>query len=172
MMDNQKFPGIVELHCNGRTYSNAYLITLAHVHMFSFDPATVGSAGGRLLLGSSRVRTSHLIWCLPWFRNMFPTGKRAKVAQCEIQRVLWWHNKRCVARCRNHRPYHLPSRFLRTASRNLCRTCKYKWPVTLSRRYGLKVHRTVDVQDFGELFDCPTCVYECMYSYIYICERN
>jgi hypothetical protein len=34
--------------------------------------------------------------------------------------------------------------------RFLCKTCT----VTLSRRYGLMAHRTVDVKQFRELFDC------------------
>ena len=61
----QKVLGMVVLHCNGRTYGNAYLITFKveplGTHTCSFDPAIVGSTGGRLLLEPTGVRPSHSI---------------------------------------------------------------------------------------------------------------
>jgi hypothetical protein len=57
-MGSQKEPRMVVLHCNCRTYGNAYLITFkvgplharthAHTCTCSVDPAIVGSTGGRL----------------------------------------------------------------------------------------------------------------------------
>jgi hypothetical protein len=47
---------------------------------------------------------------------------------------------------------------LRTASCNLHKTCTQKWEVTLSRRYEMIVHQTVDMKQFRELLDCPSCI--------------
>jgi hypothetical protein len=64
---SQEVPGTVVLHCNGRTYGSAYLITFkvgplhTHTHTCSFDPAIVGSTGRMLILESSGVWPSHSI---------------------------------------------------------------------------------------------------------------
>jgi hypothetical protein len=64
--------------CNGRTFSNAYLITYnvwsLHPHTCSIDYATAGSSGGRLLLEYFGVRPSHSIWCPLWLWNVSPWG--------------------------------------------------------------------------------------------------
>jgi hypothetical protein len=65
-MGGQKVPGMVVLHCNGRTYGNAYLITLkvgplsTHT-LLLHRSAIVGSTGGRLLLEYAGVQPSHSI---------------------------------------------------------------------------------------------------------------
>jgi hypothetical protein len=56
MMGSQKVPGIVVLHCNGRTYGKAYLIRTC-----SIDAAIIGSTGKRLLLESFEIRPLYLI---------------------------------------------------------------------------------------------------------------
>jgi hypothetical protein len=70
-MGSQKVPGMVVLHCNGRTYGNDYLITFKvgrlrkhthpHTHAGFIYPAIAGSTDGRLFLESSGVRSSRSI---------------------------------------------------------------------------------------------------------------
>jgi hypothetical protein len=45
---------MVILHCNDRTHCNAYLIALEVGHTYCIDPSSVGSTGGRLILGIFR----------------------------------------------------------------------------------------------------------------------
>jgi hypothetical protein len=54
-MGSQKVPGMVVLHCDGRVYSNDYLITFKvgslHTRTCFVNPATVGSTGRKLFMG-------------------------------------------------------------------------------------------------------------------------
>jgi hypothetical protein len=52
----------------------------------------------------------------------------------------------------NHCPYHWSRRFLQTVSRNLRQHRRVK----MTSNTGLSVLQTVDVQEFRELFDCPS----------------
>jgi hypothetical protein len=100
------------VHCNnGRIYGNAYpiiftvelLCTHTHTHTCSIGPATVGSAGRRLLLESSWARPSHSIWCPPRLRNVSSRGPFAEqgTAQShwerdqEISVAGWWQQAMC-----------------------------------------------------------------------------
>ena len=47
-----------------------------HTHTCSFEPATVGSTDGSVLLESSGVRPSHSIWCPPWMWNASPRREK------------------------------------------------------------------------------------------------
>jgi hypothetical protein len=64
-MGSQKVPGMVELHCKGKIYGDAYIITFKvgplNAHTCCIKPAIVRSTGRRILLKSSGVRPSHWI---------------------------------------------------------------------------------------------------------------
>jgi hypothetical protein len=61
-MGSLKVPGMLAvLHCNGRTYGDAYLVTLARTHTGSSDRVTAGSTGRKLLFESPAVLPSHSI---------------------------------------------------------------------------------------------------------------
>jgi hypothetical protein len=66
MMGSQKVPGMVVLHCDGRTYGNGYLITFKAgplcTHTCSINTAIVESTDGRLLSEYFGVRLSHSVW--------------------------------------------------------------------------------------------------------------
>jgi hypothetical protein len=108
-MDSQKCPGMEVLHCNGRTYSNAYQITFkvvplrAHTQTYSMNPATVGSSGRRILLKCFGIRPSHSIWCPPCLRHMSPRGPFAEQGTAkshskrdpESAMVGWWQGRDC-----------------------------------------------------------------------------
>jgi hypothetical protein len=98
-MGGQKVPWMVVLHWNGRTYGNSCIITFkVHTQACSIDSATVGSAGGRLLLESSHVRQSHSISCPALLQNLCPWGPflESGTAKSHSERdpdstvIVWW----------------------------------------------------------------------------------
>jgi hypothetical protein len=98
--ESQKVPGMVVLHCNGRTYGNDYLLTfkvgpLVRAHTCSIYPAVVGSTCRRLPLESSGVRPSHSIWCPLWLRIVSPwcpfsEKKQPIVTRSDIRKYGGW----------------------------------------------------------------------------------
>jgi hypothetical protein len=76
MKGSEKVPGMAVLHCNCRTYGNAYLIT------FTGGPLSRHTLAPSILplLESSAVRPSHSILCVRRLRN---------VGNSDIRRVRW-----------------------------------------------------------------------------------
>ena len=119
---SQKVPGMVVLHCNGRTYGNAYLITFkvgplrTHTLAPSILPLLEAPAEGffwNLPEFGRRIRFDVLHGCETCpLEAHFQSREQPKVTRSEIRRVRWLgddrnvflgeellHNKRCVARC-------------------------------------------------------------------------
>jgi hypothetical protein len=156
-MGTQNVPRTVVLCCNGRTYGNAYLITLKIEPLRSHALAIVRSISGKLLLKSSRLLRFDVHYgCEICLRRVQWLGYHRKVLNEELL-----HNKRCVARCVivMHETLSLP------LTAPLAPNCIAR-PLqnlhvriasnVLSRRYELTVHQPVDVKEFRELFDCPS----------------
>jgi hypothetical protein len=121
-MDGQKVPGMMILHCNGRTYGNAYLITLKarplrpHTHLLH------RSCHG----WKHRRKASFLIFpefgCHIRFdvfhgcetcplEAQFQSRKQPQVTRSEIRRVRWLGDETAsdvwlgaLSWCRNHCP--------------------------------------------------------------------
>jgi hypothetical protein len=144
-MGSQKVPEIMVLHCNGRTYDSAYLITFnigpcVHTYLLhrscrswkhqrkasfgiflsstlAFDSMT-STVAKRVPLGPiSRVGNSQksLGARSGEYGGWVMTGTAAQQAMCGSVRY-------CDA-VTIVPAWHLSRRFLRTATRNLCRTC-------------------------------------------------
>jgi hypothetical protein len=65
---------ITQWYESHRTRNHTLLshLRLTDTRTCSIDPVVFGSTGGRLLLESSSVRSSHSIWCPPWVLNVSP----------------------------------------------------------------------------------------------------
>jgi hypothetical protein len=112
-MGSQKAPGIVVLHCNGRTYCNPYAITfkigLLRTHTRLLHRSCHCWKASLGILWSSVVAFD---FCPTLLLNVSPWGPYSEqgTAKSHWERnpesavVGWWHNKRRVARCRNHCP--------------------------------------------------------------------
>jgi hypothetical protein len=167
-MGSQNVPGMVVLHCNGRTQGNANLITFKVgtlcTDTCSIDPATVWSTGGRLLFESSGVRPPHYFMYsiaakrVP-LRPIFRVGNSRKSLGARsgeyggwvmTTRDVWLGT---LSWCRNHCPC-LPL----VAPLPLQNLHVEMTSNTLPRRYELTVHQTVHVGEFMDLFECPRTV--------------
>jgi hypothetical protein len=157
-MCSQKVPRMLALHCNSRTFGNAYLISFkaspllarTHTHTHTLAPSIPS------FLEAQVKGFFGIFWSLavdfdfmpPHGCEMCPLFQRReqpKVTRSEIRRVRWlgddttsdvWLDAETTAPA-----CHLQSRFL-------CKTST----VTLSRRYGLTVHQNRPCQTIPGTF--------------------
>ena len=141
-------------HCNGKTYNNVYLVTfkVEPLRTHTLAPLILPSleAPAEVFFWNLPEFGHHIRSGVPHgcetcpLEAHFQSREQPKVTRSEIRRVRWLgddrnaflgeellQNKRCVARCvivmqTHHSPCHLSHRFLRTVSRNLCKTCTQK----------------------------------------------
>jgi hypothetical protein len=149
-MRSQKVPGMMVLHTNGRAYSNihfqsrtfkhTYLLYQFHCYWIHRWKTSFGifrcSAVAFHLLSPMVAKCVHL---RPIFRagnSQQSLGARSGehggwvMTVIAAQQAMWGSvryldGETTVPAC------HLLRRYLRTASRNLCKACTYKWPATL-----------------------------------------
>jgi hypothetical protein len=151
-MGSQKVLRLLVLHCTGRTYGNAYLITFklelrthTHTHLLLRLPLLEASVG-------------------VFFQNLPKFGRHSE-RDPESMVVGWWqellHNKRCVARCVivMQKAQSLP--IVSLLPPNCIAQPQHNSHVemtsnTLSRRYEFRVHQTGSVKKIREPFDFPS----------------
>jgi hypothetical protein len=139
----------------------------AHAHTSSIGPATVGSsvAGvfGTFLSSAVAINLMPpLVTKRAPLRPIFRVWSSQKSLGARSREYGGWvmtQQAMCGSlRCRDAEvpvPACPLSRcLLRTASRNLRENCSN----ALSRRYELMAHQTADVDEFRELFDCPSYI--------------
>jgi hypothetical protein len=174
-MGSQKVPKMAALHCNGRTYGSAYLITfkvgslrthaLAPSILPLLEPPLEGFFWNLPEFGR-HIRFDSLRGCETCsLEAHLQSREQPKVTRSEIRRVRWLGDDTtsdvwlgALSWCRNHCPC-LPAT-CRTASSNCIAQPVQNLQVemtsnTLSRRYELMVHQSINVKEFREIFDCP-----------------
>jgi hypothetical protein len=177
-MGSQKVPGMVVLHCNGKTYGNTYLITFKVGPLFtqtlapSILPLLEAPADASLGIFRSSpvaIRFYILHGCEPCpLGAHFQSSAQPEVTGSEVRRVRWLGDDRnsCTTSdvwlgallwCSNHCPClplvaPLPPNCTTQPLQTLHVAMTSN---TLSRRYELMVHHTVELKKSGNFLTAP-----------------